>query len=347
MRARREGILRSTMLLQRSAIALACAVMSLPAAAHAQGVTSTLSWSRLSGAEACPTVVQVAEGVQAMLGRQVLVEASTADRIVEASVAPSSEAGETFAADIRVSTPAGELLGERRLASHQPDCADLLEIASMAIALMIDPDAIAEPEPAPAPAPAPVPVPTPAPAPAIRFTLDLGGAATLGVGPFVSGAGYLRAILTLPGFVPFGIVGLAQPFSRAESASGAVDFSQVMGGVTICPLFFHGARFSAGVCAGVDIGGAVVVGNARGEALRESERLLVQLDVQAYGRIALIGPLSIQLLAALFVPFRNEPWALMSGTAFYAPEPVAGMLGLGIAIDLALAGDAAVEQHLP
>lgn len=312
-----------------------------PASAQdARGVTSTLSWTRLPGAEACPTVVDVGEAVEALLGRSVLVESRDADRIVEASVAPG--AGATpFVASIQVATHEGEVLGRREIASRDPACADLAETAALAIALMIDPDAELAPEPEPEPVPEPAPVlgaPT-------RLTVDLGAAGTLAVGPFVSGAGYLRILLGLDGFVPFGLVGVLQPFSRAETGAGSVDFTTMLAGVTICPLYFHGPAGSFGACAGIDLGGTVAVGRTIPEPLRETERLLVQLDVQAYGRVTLLGPLALQLLAALFVPFRNDAWSTADG-ALWAPEPVAGIVGLGLALDLTLAGDPQREQHV-
>jgi hypothetical protein len=340
-------------------LALVCfGLVSMSSVAHAQdserGVASTLSWTRLAGAEVCPTVVQVAAELEEILGRSVLVDASLADRIVEVSVAPGTET--PFLARIQVSSPTGEVLGVRELAAHEADCSDLLEGASMAIALMIDPDALAREreereeearrEPITPPVRAPIMAPPP-PEPPTRFTLDVGGAATFAVGPFVSGAGYARALLSLPGFVPFGVIGVLQPFSRAESMGGAVDFTTVLGGLTLCPLFFHGRSFSIEGCAGIDLGGALVVGNARAMTLRENERFLVQLDVQAAGRVVLFGPLALHVLAALLVPFRNDPWQQMDGTTFFTPEPVGAMVGLGISIDLTLAGDGAMEQHLP
>lgn len=319
---------------------------ALAQSTDARGVTSTLSWTRLSGAERCPTVVEVGRAVEAILGRTVLVASQHADRIVEASVALGPEG--RFVATIQVASPEGEVLGRREITSADPTCADLGETAGLAIALMIDPDAelgpALEPDPEPQPEPPPSSEVVPPVAPT-RFTIDLGGAATFGVGPFVSGAGYLRALLGLPGFVPFGLVGIFQPFSRAESMAGSVDFTAVLAGLTICPLYFHSERASFGACAGVDVGGALVVGRTLPEPLLSNERLLVQLDVQAYGRLTLYGPLVIQLLAALFVPFRNEAWVTAAGT-FFTPEPVAAMVGLGLAIDLSVAGDGTVEQHV-
>jgi len=328
-------------------VLVCCGLVSMSSMAHAQdaerGIASTLSWTRLEGAEVCPTVVQVAAELEEILGRSVLVDASLADRIVEVSVSPGTDVA--FVARIQVSSPSGEVLGLRELAAHAADCSDLLEGASMAIALMIDPDALGREREVEA---IEVPIVVPAePQPPTRFTMDVGGAATFAVGPFVSGAGYARALLSLPGFVPFGVVGVLQPFSRAEAMGGAVDFTTVLGGLTICPLFFHGARFSIEGCAGIDLGGALVVGNARPMMLRENERFLVQLDLQAAGRVVLFGPLALHLLAALVVPFRNDAWLQADGSTFFAPEPVGAMVGLGISLDLTLAGDSSMEQHLP
>ncbi len=372
-RARLRGQIVEPGMLPRSMASLRFALLlwawlAMSSVASAQGedrgVASTLSWTRSAGAEACPTVVQVATELEALLGRSVLVDASVADRIVEVSVAPGTDA--PFVARIQVSTPTGEVLGLRELQAHRADCSDLLEGASMAIALMIDPDALArtpdeeeeeeiqegeeeeeEEEDERRPPPVEAPVMPPAPSPPTRFSLDVGGAATFAVGPFVSGAGYTRALLSLPGFVPFGVLGMLQPFSRAEAMGGAVDFLTVLGGVTICPLYFHGPRFSVEGCAGVDLGGALVVGNARTMTLRENERFLVQLDVQAAARVVLVGPLALNFLAALLVPFRNDAWLESDSAVFFSPEPVGAMVGLGVSLDLTLAGDPSMEQHLP
>lgn len=333
---------------------LGCALVSVALPSIAVAQTSTLSWTRSPGAEVCPTVVEVGREVEALSGRSVFAPLSEADRVIEASVAPSSEGADgSFTASIVMASREGEVLGRRELVSHDPACADLASMAALAIALMIDPDASFEAreepsEPAVSEPVEPIVVIRDAPlGPPTRLTFDLGAAATLGVGPFVSGAGVLRVLLTLDGFVPFGIVGVLQPFSRAESAGGSVDFTTVLAGVTICPLFFHGPQLSAGGCAGVDLGGAIAVGRTLPVALRETERFLVQLDVSAYGRVALYGPLSFQVLAALFVPFRNDAWRTVSDAVFTQPEPVAGMLELGLSIDLTLAGDGSREQHLP
>jgi hypothetical protein len=319
------------------------AVLVLPAGAAAQGtgMTSTLSWTRLPGAEPCPTVVEIAAGVEAILGRSVLVGAASAERIVEASV-ERTESG--FVAQIRFASGDGTLLGERALPSTDPSCADLAESASLVIALMIDPDAEAPIESAGERAGEAA---APDPGPTARVTIDLGGAATVGLGPFVSGAGYLRALMTIQGFVPVGLVGLLQPLSRAERTGGPWDFTEIFAGLTICPLFFHDSSISFGACAGIDVGGAVLVSAPATPGPAERERLLVQLDVQAYFRIAAVGPFGLHALAAFLVPFRTEPWRELGGAVAWAPEPIGGLFGLGLTFDFVTSGDGGRALSVP
>jgi hypothetical protein len=311
--------------------------------------TSTLSWTRLPGAESCPTLPAMATQMDALTGRSVISSSSDAELVIEAYVEalpPSEEA--RFRATVHVSTREGEVLGERVIETRDATCEALRERASIAMVLMIDPEAdlSGTPETTPEVVPATVevepprePVVTPAPiANPHRITVDLGAGASLGVGPFVAPSGHLRVLFVPSGFVPFGIVGSLVPWSRAQVADAFVDFLNVLGGVTICPLFFRDDTASLELCGGVDVGGALAIAHAPSLALRERERLLVQLDIHAAGRITLIPHwLILHANASLYVPFRAEAWRLSgSDAAYYQPEPVAAMFGLGLSLDLPL-----------
>lgn len=323
--------------------------------------TSTLSWTRLTGAEACPTLPEMATQMDALTGRSVISSSSEADLVIEAYVEALPVTSESrFRATVHVATREGEVLGERVIETSDATCEALRERASIAMVLMIDPDADLSgtheapvevapevvPEVVPEVAPEVVEVaPTPEPAAVVnphRMTIDLGAGASLAVGPFVAPSGHLRVLFAPSGFVPFGVVGSLVPWSRAEVAGAFVDFLHVLAGVTICPLFFHDEVGSLELCGGVDLGGALAIAHTPSLSLRETERLLVQLDVNLVGRITLIPQwLVLHANASLYVPFRGEAWRLSgSDAAYFQPEPVAAMLGFGMSLDLPLGGPA-------
>ena len=315
------------------------------ASAQEEARTATLSWTRLSGAELCPTLPAMATQMDALTGRSVITSSRDAALVIEAYVEslPSEDASR-FRATVHISTREGEVLGERVIETSDATCEALLERAALAMVLMIDPDADLSAPPTeqvqvqvPPVEPFPVPpVEAAPPANPHRITVDLGAGLMLAQGPYVAPSGHVRVLVVPAGFVPLGIVGMLAPWSRATVADASVDFLNVLGGVTICPLFFHDEAGSLELCGGVDVGGAVVVGHPPSLTLRETERLLVQLDVNAVGRITLIPHwLVLHANLSLFVPFRTDPWRLSgSDSVYYQPEPVAAMFGVGLSLDL-------------
>ena len=312
--------------------------------ASVEARTSTLSWTRLAGAEMCPTLPAMATQMDTLTGRSVITVSSDAALVIEAYVEalPTDEAhpeGPHFRATVHISTRGGEVLGERLIETSDPTCAALLERAALAMVLMIDPDTdltgTRQDAPATEPTLAPIAERLPITNPH-RITVDLGAGIFLAQGPSIAPSGHLRVLIVPAGFVPLGIVGALAPWSRATYTDASIDFLNVLGGITICPLFFHDDVGSLELCGGVDVGGALVVANSPSIMLREKERLLVQLDVNAVGRITLIPHwLVFHANLSLFVPFRGEPWRLAgSDIVYYRPEPVAAMFGVGLSVDL-------------
>lgn len=137
-----------------------------PAAAP---TTYGLSWVRAEGAEDCPTGRVVAAEVERRLGRAVFDV--NAERSFEVEV---TRFGKIYRGDVFVRDSAGKTIGHRLLESDEPGCSALVNATSLAIALVIDPDAATrEPAPgssvaafeAPPAAPSPPSPPPPAPAP--------------------------------------------------------------------------------------------------------------------------------------------------------------------------------------
>ncbi|MCA9605485.1 MAG: hypothetical protein KC619_07810, partial [Myxococcales bacterium] len=141
-------------------IQVASAAARRPGEGKKQARTSSLSWVRLEGAEGCIASAALAQAVEARLARDVFVSAADAGLAVEGRV---ERDGEIWRAHIEVVDAAGTSLGERSLESAEASCDQLGELATVTIALMIDP--LTAPEPAPAPDPEPEPQEDPPPDP--------------------------------------------------------------------------------------------------------------------------------------------------------------------------------------
>jgi hypothetical protein len=123
-----------------------------------------LSWARSVAATSCPDAGQVQADVVRRLRRSPFSEPSSV--FIEASISKTSE---VWLAEIEMRDALGNSLGSRRVESDSASCTSLASAAGLAIALMIDPDALLEPARAPAPPPAPPPPqPDRAPPPVAR-----------------------------------------------------------------------------------------------------------------------------------------------------------------------------------
>jgi hypothetical protein len=236
----------------------------------------------------------------------------------------------------------GAVLGERTLESAETECDALGRLVALTVALMIDPLTAPEPPTTTDEPPetrvivrterveVPVLVPAPAPpAPRWRVEIDAAVLGAIGLLPTPALGGLTSVIVEPPGFIPLVLEGALLPFSRAESSLGRADFLQVHAGLQLCPLALREGGLALHGCLGADAGAVVVVGGD--VVLDERERLIGQAHAVVRGHWDVIGPLTIRLAVHLLVPFRHEAFTL-GGNAFYAPEPVAGMLDLGAGV---------------
>ena len=142
--------------------AAAFVVLSVAGGALAgSGRTSSLSWVELPGAESCGGAGAVARAVEQRLGRPALVSPAAAAFSIEGR-AERSGAGLRAVLVLRDRT--GATLGKRDLESALADCSELREKVALAVALMVDPDAVLLPPPQATAAPALTPTPPGAPA---------------------------------------------------------------------------------------------------------------------------------------------------------------------------------------
>jgi hypothetical protein len=116
-----------------------CALLAFSPCAKADAAAApALSWSRAEGAESCVAGPELAKGVEAQLGREILVALPQAQLNVEGSVA-LAERG--YHVHLRLSDPSGTTLGDRTLVAETDDCRALDPLLIFLIALMLDPDA--------------------------------------------------------------------------------------------------------------------------------------------------------------------------------------------------------------
>jgi len=309
-----------------------------PDDATGQASTSSLSWVRMPGAEACASSAALARAVEERLARRVFVSAADADLAVEGRAERTPDG---WRAVLSVTQADGTVLGERTLESADPECDALGRLVALTVALMIDP--LTAPEPVTEDPPetqvivrterveVPVLVPAPAtpPPPRWRVEFDAAVLGAIGLLPTAALGGLTTVIVEPPGFIPIALEGALLPFSRAESALGHADFLQVHAGLQLCPLAIREGGLALHGCLGADAGAVIVIGGD--VVLDERERLIGQAHAVVRGHWDVIGPLTLRLAVHFLVPFRHEPFTL-SGNAFYAPEPVAGMLDLGAGV---------------
>lgn len=136
----------------------ALGVLGAAGSAPAEPLTFRLSWVRGVGAEDCPNAEQLTAAVEVRLGRDAFSE--PASRHIEGSVA---RAGEAWRVQLRVMGTDNAVLGSRELEANGLDCSSIADAASLAVALTIDPQALAERPERPSVAPPAPPPPEPSP----------------------------------------------------------------------------------------------------------------------------------------------------------------------------------------
>jgi len=323
-----------------------------PARAQQSERTSSLSWVRMTGAEACVGTADLARAVEHRLGRRVFVSAASAEIAVEGHA--ERAAGGSWRAVIRVTDAHGTSLGERVVESRAGRCDELGELVTAAIAVTIDPltpvaetahepaadhdpssDARAPPSAQSPPGPERVVVRTERvvverPGPRWQIEIDGSLAGAIGMLPDPT-AGLLSAVIIVPPrFVPLVLESALFPIASVQAPEGDADLVQMQAGLAICPLAI-GGRVALHACAGVDAGAVLVAGGSL--ELAEKERLIVQAHAEARVHWRVVGPLVLRAGLHLLVPFRRDD-VLYTDSAgasrtLYTPPVVAGMLDLG------------------
>ncbi len=238
---------------------------------------TALSWHREPGAEACPGLREVAAKVSAHLERDPFAAPAAASVFVEATIAPAP-GGWTTRIDLSSSSGSNGS-GQRIVESSEPECGAAVDAAALAIALMIDPNALlrgrvsdapelpaaslptptlskATPQPPAAEASRRCPPETLVTPQSWRTRLALGGLASVGQLPAVSGGAWFDLRLS-PATrrvgleIAFAYLAPREARVRAE-AGGEFSSLSALGSVFWTPA--RGRRLALSLIGGVEVG---------------------------------------------------------------------------------------------
>ncbi|MFO0603542.1 MAG: hypothetical protein U0324_10235 [Polyangiales bacterium] len=336
------------------------AALAVPAAAAADPSGVRLGWTRGEGAETCADAAALTDAVRARLGRDPSADAG--ERPLEGSVA---RAGDAWTVQLYLRTREGALLGARSLSSTSAACEPVVGAATLAVALMIDPDAATRPRdppppaaPAPSPPATPAPPPAPPPAPALVTPVPspaLPRAATPSPAPpdaparvpraqpFEVAVGALVSVGLLPGAAPGVLLRVGAPLAGRfgwglgvaylpESRTGQGDdgFAFGLTAVTLqgCVDVARGARGALAGCAGVAVGGmhAVVY---RPLPDLPGDRAWVGAAASLRATATLVGPWVLSGELGAVVPVTRHRYDVAGrAEAAYEQSPVGGFAAL-------------------
>jgi hypothetical protein len=308
-----------------AAWAIACVV---PVAAQAEGLPVALHWTRAPGAEQCIGPTELAQRIEARLGRAVFEPAGTAEFALEGHIQPLTDGG--FTVLLALNDAAGQQLGVRELSSLTRECRSLDDAITLVIAVTLYPErglagaGIALPEdvasllgqaldrlehttPATPPAtktsasarPLPPIRPLPRrdglpsrssdPAASWRFSLRGAGAGVLGTTP--------NAVLGA--HVSIGLVPPHMPAFEASAAFASEDHTAISGDGTNGLLFVATSRYALAACTRWDGQATFETSGCAGV-----EALLTQARSE---RLRLDGEATV-LAPAPFVSARGALW---------------------------------------
>jgi hypothetical protein len=306
--------------------------------------TASLNWVRRSGTEVCPGPAVVARAIERRLGHPVFVPPSRADLAVEAYV-EHAETGWHVAISL---SGAEETVGQRDLFDQEASCDHVTESAVLAIALMIDPDAVLGPEPPASVAPVPTPEAVadrpsaPPPAPSVRWhgSVEIASGIATGLLPELAPGLFARGRAALPSRQWALELEAAYYFEQSVALESApakqARFAIFYGGVSFCWLPELAPGIGALACAGADVG--TIAASGRGFSIPQPQRQTLLFNVVAKGRLSFRVTDRWMLLAGgdAFVPlWRDRFQAKPSGTdtdIFRLPA-LAGAFELGISLE--------------
>lgn len=322
--------------------AAALLILCVAAPARAGEKTSSLSWVELPGAEGCGGAAAIAKAVEQLLGRSALVSPAKADFSIEGR---AERLGTRLHAVLVLRDGTGAQLGVRELESDDPDCGELRGNVVLAVALMIDPDAMlhASSERSPSPPPSAVvvervEVPVVV-APPTSWQVAPMASAAIGYGFMPSMAWGARVATTLfpPNFWPVEFYGgVWAPQSVSSRPGASTRFTSAFGGLGLCPVHVRGESLAFQLCAATQVG--LVDSEPQGFASAKGGALpTVHIVAEAQVSLALAGGIAVRAGASLAAALLRSEFvfddSVGSQSLFEAPV-LAATADLGVAVTL-------------
>jgi hypothetical protein len=283
--------------------------------------TSSLSWLRMPGADACVATQPLARAVEERLGRSVFVSAAQADLSVEGRIEKKKAGGGTWHATIIVRDAKGATLGTRDVDRKDASCDSMTEPLALIIAVMIDPDAAMRPkDPSPPPATATASVasaepsatttapqpsasaspsssgerPDPIPTKPDPWRFEGHGHITInhGIAPVLDPGAGVQAIL-YPPKIPVGFRGYTALFlpTTREMDGARASFDMLYAGGSICPTLR--ARVNLLGCIGGQLGILRPRAETANRGIDESIRVIWNVMLEARIHIPIIAPIGV------------------------------------------------------
>jgi hypothetical protein len=335
------------------ALASAFVILTCSSASYAQDAPVSAALSLEAERKECVTEPALKRAVEARLEREVFVEPSGADMLVEV-VIRNRPAAAGFISTITLRGNAGGWLGTREIESDDDDCAALGESLSLVLALMVDipKDELPKPRPElPAettkPAPRRLRLPRsefrrtrPPPAPPasrkpVQFGAGVAAVATVGVLPGIAPGVRAHVSVSPPEFWTTELGASLYRDSRSDMGKLGSTFGLMTADLSVCPLDFRATPWTVRGCALQTIGRIVARGYGF-DANREESRFTYSFGVGAQALAQVTELIALRFGITAQVPAVRDRffYADSSGqsVSIHRALPVIAIGELGIAL---------------
>jgi hypothetical protein len=305
--------------------------------------TASLSWVELPGAEACGGAPAVAREVERHLGHPALVSPTQAELSIEGRVERTDERPQ-WRAFVQLRDSAGTILGTRELTSDAPGCDELRDSASLAMALMIDPDSsLRAPQPAQPRSATPLRETAPSPAPVSdrRWRIVPAASAAIGVGlmPAPSTGVLTDLSVTAPRFWTAHVFGgVWVPQTEVVQDRATVRFLLASGGLAVCPITTEARRrVYVEVCSGAEFG--LLQGQSeRFDTSRPTTVSTLRVLAGAHADVRLAGPVDVRTGASVGTALLRSHFVYEDAAGVrhdvFDPPVLSGVAELGLSVVL-------------
>ena len=315
-----------------------------PIAGNELSRSTMLNWVRLPGAESCSGPDEIAAKIEARIGHSVFVSHSVAELAIEAHVEPNADKP-GWKVGIVMSRRGGAIIGERSLSSDDPSCLEIIETSALAVAVMIDPDAVERTSAATATTNVPqrleqTPSPVSSPqnegdsSPVSLSELEASFVIATGLLPNAALGIAVDGLTTFPKSVWGLLLGGTYFYKRnVQLASGAgAEFGAYYGTLAGCLRPFTNTNVEWALCAGAQVG--ALAANGIGLAASKTvTRWLVNPVAEGHLSLRLNTKLRLDLTGVVETPLFRDYFEIGSESTrklLYRATAVGGAIQMGL-----------------